>query len=305
VRIYRWDLDKTYLDTDIHSWRGLFKSALEQAASKKALPGATELVLALQAGHSENRLMFLSGSPTQMRRRLEEKLKLDGIDFHQFILKDNLKNLRRGRLRAIQSQFGYKLPRLLEARSLEPLSVRESLFGDDSEVDAWVYSVYADVVAGRVSSAELARILELQGAYPDHVVEALAAARQLCQGEVVERIFILLSGRVQPESLAVLGSRVLPVRSWLQAALVLVGSGEISVEGFKRVYSSMGLDLPVAKALCEDACARGLVSELSLKQLNGELPELVENLSSVAYCEPKRPDNLDYIQLLGQRRNVR
>jgi phosphoribosylamine--glycine ligase len=45
--------------------------------------------------------------------------------------------------------------------------VRETLFGDDAEVDALVYSIYADAIAGRLHSEELARVLEAAGGYPE------------------------------------------------------------------------------------------------------------------------------------------
>ena len=101
------------------------------------------------------RVHILSGSPEQMRRRLEDKLRLDGISWDSFTLKPNLQNLLRLRFRAVRDQLGYKLPALLasraelgETRRGRRARATETLFGDDAEADAYVYSLYADFLAG-------------------------------------------------------------------------------------------------------------------------------------------------------------
>ena len=111
---FRWDLDKTYLRTEFDSLADLAKSAIETAADKRAFPGATALLRALvQEG---NRICIVSGSPTQMRNVLAAKLALDGIDYDEFVLKNNLKNILRGRFRALRAQIPYKLPAMLQSR---------------------------------------------------------------------------------------------------------------------------------------------------------------------------------------------
>ena len=47
MHIYRWDLDRTYLDTEIDSVRGLLRTALESAGEKKVIPGADALLRSL------------------------------------------------------------------------------------------------------------------------------------------------------------------------------------------------------------------------------------------------------------------
>ena len=94
--------------------RDLAKSAIETAADKQAYPGATALLRALrQDGH---RICIVSGSPTQMRQVLAAKLALDGIEYDEFVLKNNLKNILRGRFRALRAQIPYKLPAMLQSR---------------------------------------------------------------------------------------------------------------------------------------------------------------------------------------------
>src|ERR1700747_3239319 len=84
--VYRWDLDKTYLKTEFDTLKQLLRSAFEGAKAKRAVPGAAALWRERRAGGSA-RVCFISGSPRQMRRVLTEKLRLDGVEFDEFILK--------------------------------------------------------------------------------------------------------------------------------------------------------------------------------------------------------------------------
>jgi phosphatidate phosphatase APP1 len=156
THVFRWDLDKTYLRTDFDSFRDLVKSAFEKAIDKQAVPGAPALLRALkQAGGARHRVCIISGSPEQMRTVLTAKLELDGVEFDEFILKDNLRNLIRGRFRALRAQVPYKLPALLASRVAlvgdGADQADETLFGDDAESDALIYSLYADLTAGRLA----------------------------------------------------------------------------------------------------------------------------------------------------------
>src|SRR3984957_3038286 len=173
THIARWDLDKTYLRTEFASLRDMVKTALERPDQKITNPGASTLLREMvRAGI---RVHILSGSPEQMRRRLEDKLRLDGITWDSFTLKPNLQNVLRLRFRAVRDQLGYKLPALLQARATmsdrdthgDDGPRRETLFGDDAEADAFVYSLYADVVAGNVSEEALLEICERGRVYPD------------------------------------------------------------------------------------------------------------------------------------------
>ena len=260
MRVYRWDLDKTYLETDFDSFRGLVRSATEPASDKVAVPGAPALLRGISA-LPDARVHFLSGSPTQMREVLEEKLRLDGVRFESLTLKDNLGNLRRGRMRAIRGQFGYKLPHLLEARLRVPREATECLYGDDAEVDAIVYSVYADVLAGRMLPDELVRVMRVAGAYGDRVDAALAAVARIPPGDRVERIFIRLARRHAAARFAPFGTRLVPVHSWWQAALVMCQDGRIGVDVAAEVLAECiaagALDAFSVSGLTQDIVRRG------------------------------------------------
>ncbi len=223
---FRWDLDKTYLRTEFDSLADLAKSAMETAADKKAYPGAAALMRALRIGEQpgDHRVCIVSGSPTQMRQVLAAKLALDGVAYDEFVLKNNLRNIVRGRFRALRAQIPYKLPAMLASR-IGATAPAETLFGDDAEADAIIYCLYADVLAGRVSAAELERVLAAARAYPDDTARILSLARQVPKGAVVKRIFIHLDRRSPLVGFRRYGRRLVPVFNYFQAAVVLYADG--------------------------------------------------------------------------------
>ena len=113
--IARWDLDKTYLRTEFDTLRDLVRTAFEPAEQKQTVPGASTLLREIAATGAS--IHILSGSPEQLRAKLEEKLRLDGARWDTFTLKPNLRNVLRLRFRAVRDQLGYKLPALLGARA--------------------------------------------------------------------------------------------------------------------------------------------------------------------------------------------
>ena len=215
---FRWDLDKTYLRTEFDSVRDLAKSAIETAADKQAFPGATALLRALR--QDDHRICIVSGSPTQMRQVLAAKLALDGVEYDEFVLKNNLKNILRGRFRSLRAQIPYKLPAMLRSR-VAAAAEHETLFGDDAEADAIVYCLYADLLAGRVSLVDLERVLAASRAYEDDAELCLDLARRVPKGEVVRRMFIHLDRRSPPLGFHRFGPRLVPVFNDFQTALVL------------------------------------------------------------------------------------
>lgn len=314
MRVYRWDLDKTYLDTDFESMRGLFRSAVESARNKRAIPGATALLreLARERPGWRPRIVLLSGSPTQMRSVLEQKLRMDGIRWDDFVLKDTLGSLRRGRFRAVKDQFGYKLPQLLQGRIGMGAGVREILFGDDAEADALIYSVYADVIAGRVAAIELSRLMEAAGAYPDAIVAALAAQKQIARAEAVDRIFIRLDRGVERWSFEALSPRVVPVRTWLEAAIVIGASGELAADSLCRVHDAGTYGVADVAEAAGSLLRRGLVDREALQRLSVALGghplsgllslSLVETPEAPPHVERPRVDYLELVRAWKARK---
>ncbi len=285
MHVYRWDLDRTYLATEISSVRGLVRAALETADQKRNIPGAPALLRGLIEHDPSCRVAILSGSPPQMRQVLEEKLALDGVRFDQLVLKDSLSSLRRGRVRAVTGQMGYKLPKLLQMRVGLGHVVRETLFGDDSEVDALVYAVYAEAIAGRLPENELARIMEAAGAYPESVDEACRALRQVGRADAVEDAFILLErGNRALARFHLLGPHVVPVYSWFQAAVMLWRRGRLTIGGVEDVARAVfdeGTSEHGLAGLVQDLVRRGLVATADVERLLVEAPRLAPIVAPV------------------------
>ena len=260
MHMYRWDLDRTYLDTDIHSVRSMIRAAFETASEKRNIPGSGALLRGLMAFDPQCRVGIVSGSPTQLRSVLEEKLHLDGVRFESLVLKDHIGNLKRGRLRAVYGQLGYKLPALLKQRQGLGPAIRETCFGDDTEVDAVVYSLYADALAGRIDAATMGRVMARGDAYPDAIELATKALRKVGTADVVDDIFIHVDRGIPIRQFRLLGPRVIPVFSWLQAALVLFNRKRLGADGIADVIESVpNANGDTVASWFQDAVRRGLV----------------------------------------------
>jgi hypothetical protein len=260
-RIYRWDLDKTYLQTQFDSFRDLMRTAFQKAHEKVAVPGASALIRELRAS-GDVQLCIVSGSPTQMRSVLEEKLKLDGVQWDELVLKDNVGNLLRGRFRALRGQVGYKLPVLLESRVKAPPEAEEVLFGDDAEADAFIYSLYGDMIAGRVEEDVLRKVLNAAHVYPDDAQRILRAWKQIPRADPVRRIFIHLDRLTPPAHFRPYGPRVVPIFNYFQAALVLQADGHLTAPQVVKVALEMvqtaGHNLLTLSNSFQDLLRRGL-----------------------------------------------
>jgi hypothetical protein len=317
--VYRWDLDKTYLNTDFDSLKGLWRAAREKASDKVSFPGARVLLRELCATDLGG-LYILSGSPSQMRRVIAEKLALDGIKYDGLVLKPSLNNLLRGRFRFLRDQVSYKLAALLTSRIALQEPFDEVMFGDDAEADAFVYSLYSDVCAGRVGLELLAQVLQLARAYDDDAAELLELARKAPRADIGRRIFIHLE-RLEPSGVfSTFGPRVFAFHNYFQPALVLLEDRLIEAQATLRV----GVELVRAHAFSPDALGasyadlarRGVLSAPTAEALRagleklgspgGEVGEALTYLAQAVreYALPPNVDNpnfeaeLDYLELL-------
>ncbi len=324
-QVHRWDLDKTYLRTDFDSLRGLLRAALEKASAKVNVAGSAGLLRELQATDG-TRVCIVSGSPRQMRRTLEEKLRLDGIEVDELILKPNMENLLRGRFRAIRDQVGYKLPALLEGRLRVPATARETLFGDDAEADAFVYSLYADLLDGTVTVARLAEILDHCALYYDDMARILDLAVRLpragaAMGPVVGRIFIHLDSYTPPARFKAFGPRVVPIYNYFQAAVLLLLDGRLGPAAVARIAAELsqgyGYSLLSLANSFQDLMRRGLTNEKdvtalrlafeapgavrgALRPASGVIEVFLQRIAMIAGApgKPSRDAPIDYLAIL-------
>ena len=166
-----------------------------------------------------------------MRTVLEEKLKLDGVEWDELVLKDNVRQpaaralpgaARAGRLQAARSCWRAALD--------APVEAEEVLFGDDAEADAFIYSLYADLIAGRVDErGAAARCSRRPQVYPDdRDAHRRRRGRPIPPADPVRRIFIHLDRLTPPAHFARYGPRVVPIFNYFQAALVLMADGHLT-----------------------------------------------------------------------------
>ncbi len=224
--IFVWDIDKTYLVSEFDSFKGLLTIPFEFAVDKRNIAGTDVLLRALRRGHTEratvsNPLYFISGSPSQLRGVIERKMLMDGVEYDGITFKDQLAILRSRRLSRIRNQMGYKLSALLLNRRELPWTARECLFGDDSESDALLYSLYGDIVAGRLRGDNLRATLLNNEVDEEDAGYIITLAAGMNTAELVECIYINLEKRSAPSRFAAWGKHLVPTYDSFQMALHL------------------------------------------------------------------------------------
>src|SRR5262249_32648787 len=178
---------------------------------------------------------FVSASPPQIGKAIRDKLALDGVPYDGIVFKNQLQHLRPGKLHNLREHVGFKLAELLRGRLAAPLESRELLFGDDWESDSLIYSLYADVLAGRLAGPALDSILRRIRVDPALVSEILALAARAAGREAVDRIFINLERRTPPATFRLFGVRLVPIFNYFQAAAVLAVDGHLEGDHVSRV----------------------------------------------------------------------
>lgn len=260
--VYTWDVDNTYIRTDFTSLRSMLSLPFELAIDKQPFPGVPELLQEVRKGPGpetrETPLLFVSASPRQMRSVLEKRMLLDGIEQDGFTLRDWGPLIRGGRFRKLKDPVGYKLAALLSNRLELPLGAREILFGDDTERDALVYSLYGDIVAGRLRGIPLRDTLNQLA--PDDAEFLLGLASQCPVVDSVVAILIHLARGRGPAAFEDYSTSLFPFENYFQAALTLRGLDQISEPGLARVSKAVaeaGVDLQES---IWDANRRGLIA---------------------------------------------
>jgi len=264
--VYRWDLDKTYIQTDFHSWRGIYRAAMESAAQKKPVPGMRTLLQNLSATR-EARIIVVSGSPEMLRGRFEEMFALHNLRCDRLVLKGWAAAISRGRWRNIRGQVAYKLRAHIETRlwlQAGHVEAPEFCFGDDAEVDALIYCLYADACSRRVDATRLRDLLFRSGAYDDEVGEILRLLAELPRHDPVGRIFIHLDAYSPPARYRAYLGRVKATFNAFQIAVSLRDAGHAADSTVSTVADAMvneyRVDAHGIAGSIEDAVSRGLCS---------------------------------------------
>lgn len=239
--VFVWDIDKTYLDTHFHSLGGLLKIPLELGVDKNAVKGTPELLQALRDGSdnkSNHPLFFISASPYQIRKSIERKMLLDGIDFDGICFKDPLAAAKKGHFDELKNQVPFKLGALLLLVQELPKGAEIYLFGDDAESDAQIYSLFADMVAGRLTEDAIKHHLESMKVRKGHIIVLLEALQSVVKHDRVRGILIRLTDPNDTQKFESLDPRILGWASPGSCVNYLLGRDLISHSGNEKVLDS-------------------------------------------------------------------
>lgn len=244
--VITFDLDKTYLDTEFETISGLIKIPFETANEKKNIPGSDSLVRELRKTDSNlpRALFFISGSPTRMESVIRKKLEIDGVQFDGILLKNFSAAIRKFQFKKLIDKVGFKLSALLYGRSVFPLTAREILFGDDSEYDATIYSLYSDILQGKIDAQDLKRILEKWRIYKDEIDLIQYTFHHLFESgwepkKAVEKIFIHMETGSTPRDFFTFSNHIIPTYNYFQTSLLLQKDNYFTRFGAYRIISDL------------------------------------------------------------------
>ncbi len=280
------DIDRTYLATEISSMKGMARIPFERAADKKDIAGMARLFREIRRGPGPTKrdtpLYFVSASPSQLRPVIERKMMLDGIGFDGTTFKSWTGVIRRLRFSRFREQIGFKLTALLAGRTELPSGALETLIGDDLETDPVTFALYADVLAGRIPTHDLSRILQLNGVMEIDAKAIVRSAREIAPSRGVRRALIRMERFSDPDEFKEYGPGVIGCLGAFQMAGISMHEGNLSEDGVVRVADDLiARGLPGAKLSTQfqDLCRRALLTR-------DEAARLAERLSGAGHISP-------------------
>ena len=131
-------------------------------------------------------------------------------------------------------------PSCCKSRADDAGRAREVLFGDDWESDPIIYSLYADVVAGRVAPDELDDILRTIGVDPQLIAEAKQLAAAIAHATM--RVADLHQPRTPHAAGAAsarFGPRLVPTFNYFQTAACLFQDGHLTLPAVAQVADAL------------------------------------------------------------------
>jgi hypothetical protein len=228
---------------------------------------------------------------------IEKKFALDGFIPDGFVLKPMMRHLLRGRFRAVRNQVGYKLSQLLIGRSEAPIGTSETLFGDDAESDAFIYALYSDLIAGRVTKDTFAEILRITGCYREQIDEIQQALEAVVREDPVRRVIIHLDQHTPPLAFVPYFPLVVPIYNHLQTAIVLYLDGTLPAGAIRLVTLEL-----IAKYEFDEKRLTNLAEDILRRRRLHFPPELLERLAAELRELPPAPEeseNAELSELVG------
>ncbi len=238
--VYIWDIDKTYLNTRFSQLKGLLRIPFELGVDKDAYPGVVALLQGLREGPDGDQhcpLYFVSASPRQIRDSVERKMLLDGIEFDGLSFKDPLHLFMRGQFSQLTEQIAFKLAALVRLAGDLPDGAQCHLFGDDAEQDALIYSLFGDIIAGRLRGDDLLATLLALGVRDVYCKKIVTAVAALPARELVRSISIHLVRAADGASIGGFGPHVSGYASAGAVASHLVREGLLGERSAQHVMA--------------------------------------------------------------------
>jgi hypothetical protein len=270
------DIDKTYLATQIDSLGGLLRAAFETPERKANVPGFSIILRAVRRGAGgealRNPLFFVSASPPQMEQKLRAKMALDGVEPDGVIFKNQMRHVRSGNFKKLREQIGYKLNALLALWEALPPKSKIVLFGDDSESDAVIYSLFSEIANGQLSGLSLFKVLDHLRVSRDEAIGIAWYARRARRALApVQGAFINLETGSQASYYSRFGPFMYATDNSLQTALALYEKGLLREQAVKSVGRDLVLHYDFQPkdllASLEAASRRGLFGIETLDKL--------------------------------------
>ena len=285
------DIDATYLQTAVHSLRGLVRAALEKAEEKRTIPGMLPILRAFRDGipsyEEQIPLYFVSASPPQMLKVLAQKMELDQLVADGITLKDPLRLLRRGRITQIKQHVLYKLTALLLNRCerASGSAIEEILLGDDSESDAEIYLLYARILEEHLSEKELRETFDELGATSREQENLLVLARRQDKSRV-KRIYIHRTFARKVEDLPSHSpDLLLAAKDAFQIAIDAYVHGWFTLQDVRNV--ALELDVLTLASSIKEAQERELFHEDIIETVHQDLESIGINIEEAPDIEPK------------------
>ena len=234
-----WDIDKTYLNTHFSTWHGLAGIPFESAIDKMPIEGAVALLHALRHGPDPQSrltpLYFVSASPPQLRKVLQRRMVIDGIDFDGLSFKDQLRLIRSGRLRTVGNHVAYKIGSLLEYTQELPADSPLYFFGDDAENDAGILSLFAQICSGEKRGDALFAELKKRGVQSKASKVICKMVEDMPRQSRLQQIYI---HRIRGRKIDLLSDDmrlVVATDNFFQQALHLLANKMLSISGAVKV----------------------------------------------------------------------
>lgn len=242
------DIDKTYLDTRFSQLRGLLKIPFELGIDKRSYPGMAALLRELRngpGGREHRPLFFISASPPQLRKAIERKMLIDGVEFDGITFKDPLRLVLRRQFDQLREQVAFKISALLLLQRALPRGAQMVLFGDDAEKDALIYCLFADMAAGRLRDERLVATLQLNGVRSEYAEAIAQLAALTAPREAVAQLYIHLVRLPDGASIREFPPMVVGFSNPAAAAKHLVGAGHLTADQARHVLSETADAEPV------------------------------------------------------------